>query len=107
MEATGMLDATELEARANAGEIDTVLCMFTDLQGRFMGKRVMPDFFLHEILGEEGLHACLYLLAIDMEMEPLPRLRVRELGDRLRRLPHGARHVHVALVSRGSRRRRW
>ena len=53
-------------------EIDTVLCMFTDLQGRFMGKRVLPDFFLEEILGEEGLHACLYLLAIDMEMEPLP-----------------------------------
>ncbi len=24
------------------------------------------------MLGEEGLHACLYLLAIDMEMEPLP-----------------------------------
>ena len=56
----------------NAGEIDTVLCMFTDLQGRFMGKRVVPHFFLEEILGEEGLHACLYLLAIDMEMEPLP-----------------------------------
>ncbi|HWC70510.1 MAG TPA: glutamine synthetase family protein [Actinomycetota bacterium] len=72
MEAQGMLDAQELEARANAGEIDTVLCMFTDMQGRFMGKRVMPEFFLHEILGEEGLHACLYLLAIDMEMEPLP-----------------------------------
>ena len=46
--------------------------MFTDLQGRFMGKRVVPHFFLEEVLGEEGLHACLYLLAIDMEMEPLP-----------------------------------
>ena len=46
--------------------------MFTDLQGRYMGKRVVPHFFLEEILGEEGLHACLYLLAIDMEMEPLP-----------------------------------
>ena len=46
--------------------------MFTDLQGRFMGKRVLPHFFLEEVLGEEGLHACLYLLAIDMEMEPLP-----------------------------------
>ena len=32
----------------------------------------LPDFFLEEVLGEEGLHACLYLLAIDMEMEPLP-----------------------------------
>ena len=72
MERQGMLTATQLEELARAGEIDTVLCMFTDLQGRFMGKRVLPDFFLEEILGEEGLHACLYLLAIDMEMEPLP-----------------------------------
>jgi glutamine synthetase len=72
MERRGMIDAKQLEKLAGAGEIDTVLCMFTDLQGRFMGKRVLPDFFLEEILGEEGLHACLYLLAIDMEMEPLP-----------------------------------
>jgi glutamine synthetase len=68
----GKLDIRELEELARSGEIDTVLCMFTDLQGRFMGKRVVPHFFLEEVLGEEGLHACLYLLAIDMEMEPLP-----------------------------------
>ena len=72
METQGLLTTTKLEELAHSGEIDTVLCMFTDLQGRFMGKRVLPDFFLEEILGEEGLHACLYLLAIDMEMEPLP-----------------------------------
>ena len=72
MDVQGLLTATELEEHASAGDIDTVLCMFTDLQGRFMGKRVLPDFFLEEILGDEGLHACLYLLAIDMEMEPLP-----------------------------------
>ena len=68
----GMLDAKQLAELADTGEIDTVLCMFTDMQGRFMGKRVVPHFFLEEVLGEEGLHACLYLLAIDMEMEPLP-----------------------------------
>jgi glutamine synthetase len=68
----GKLDVRELEELARSGDIDTVLCMFTDLQGRFMGKRVLPHFFLEEVLGEEGLHACLYLLAIDMEMEPLP-----------------------------------
>ena len=70
-----MLTAEALEELAGTGEVDTVLCMFTDLQGRFMGKRVLPDFFLEEVLGEEGLHACLYLLAIDMEMEPLPGYR--------------------------------
>src|SRR6266550_4390870 len=72
MQRQGMLTVAELEKLAGDDEVDTVLCMFTDLQGRFMGKRVLPDFFLEEILGEEGLHACLYLLAIDMEMEPLP-----------------------------------
>ena len=70
--ATGMLTVKELEELADAGEIDTVLCMFTDFQGRFVGKRILPYFFLEEVLGEEGLHACLYLIAIDMEMEPLP-----------------------------------
>ncbi len=69
---SGNLDVKTLEEMAHAGEIDTVLCMFTDLQGRFMGKRILPHFFLEDVLGEEGLHACLYLLAIDMEMEPLP-----------------------------------
>jgi len=68
----GMLTVDQLRDLAERGDVDTVLCMFTDLQGRFMGKRVLPDFFLEEILGAEGLHACLYLLAIDMEMEPLP-----------------------------------
>jgi glutamine synthetase len=72
MQTQGMLTVDELAELAHAGEIDTVLCMFTDLQGRFMGKRILPDFFLEEVLGAEGLHACLYLLAIDMEMEPLP-----------------------------------
>jgi glutamine synthetase len=70
--ATGMLSVKELEELADAGEIDTVLCMFTDFQGRFVGKRILPYFFLEDVLGEEGLHACLYLIAIDMEMEPLP-----------------------------------
>ena len=63
-----------------------------------MGKRVVPHFLFEEILGEEGLHACLYLLAIDMEMEPLPGLRVRVVGDRLRRLPDGAGHEHAPMV---------
>ena len=72
MQTQGMLTADELAELAHTGEIDTVLCMFTDLQGRFMGKRILPDFFLEEVLGAEGLHACLYLLAVDMEMEPLP-----------------------------------
>ena len=88
MEQVGMLDAQELEAWANAGEIDTVLCMFTDLQGRFMGKRVMPDFFLHEVLGEEGLHASSTCSRSIWRWNPCPATSTRA-GRPARRLPHG------------------
>ena len=66
------VDIQALEGMIHDGDIDTVLCVFVDLQGRFMGKRVTGHFFLDDILGEEGLHACLYLVTVDMDMEPLP-----------------------------------
>jgi glutamine synthetase len=71
----GNLDRHALEKRIGNGDIDTVLVVFPDMQGRFMGKRVMGDFFLHEILGDEGMHACNYLLTVDVDMEPLPGYR--------------------------------
>jgi glutamine synthetase len=71
----GNLDRRALEKRIGNGDIDTVLVVFPDMQGRFMGKRVMGDFFLHEILGDEGMHACNYLLTVDVDMEPLPGYR--------------------------------
>jgi glutamine synthetase len=66
------LDLKALEGHIRSDDVDTILCVFVDMQGRFMGKRVTGDYFLEEILGEEGLHACLYLVTVDMEMEPLP-----------------------------------
>jgi glutamine synthetase len=66
------LDIEILEGLVGDGEIDTVLCVFPDLQGRLMGKRVTGKYFVDDIVGREGLHACLYLLALDMEMEPRP-----------------------------------
>jgi glutamine synthetase len=71
----GNLDAEQLKKKVDVGEIDTVLVVFPDIQGRFMGKRVMGNFFLHEILGDEGMHACNYLLTVDVDMEPLPGYR--------------------------------
>jgi glutamine synthetase len=68
----GNLDIQALEGMIRDGDVDTILCVFTDMQGRFMGKRVTGHYFLDDILGEEGLHACLYLVTVDMEMEPLP-----------------------------------
>src|SRR5438309_1327393 len=69
----GKLDAKTVQGMVGAGDIDTVLVVFPDQQGRFMGKRVTGDFFVRDVLAGEGaVHACNYLLAVDMEMEPLP-----------------------------------
>src|SRR5437588_11684593 len=69
----GKLDAKAIEGMVDSGDIDTVLVVFPDQQGRFMGKRITGDFFVRDVLSGEGaIHACNYLLAVDMEMEPLP-----------------------------------
>jgi glutamine synthetase len=66
-----MLDVIELNEQVAAGQIDTVVVVFTDLYGRFMGKRFDACFFLEQI-AEQGTHGCDYLLTVDMEMEPVP-----------------------------------
>lgn len=53
------------------GAVDTVLTVFPDGYGRLMGKRTVARHFLEQVL-EEGVHACIYLFTVDMEMEPLP-----------------------------------
>jgi glutamine synthetase len=68
---TNLLSIADLKTLIRRGEIDTVLTVFPDMAGRLMGKRVTGRFFLDEILGG-GMHACAYLLTVDMEMEPLP-----------------------------------
>jgi len=69
----GRLTVEETRGLIEDGQVDTVLMVFPDQQGRFMGKRVTGDFFIRDILeGEGAIHACNYLLAVDMEMEPLP-----------------------------------
>jgi glutamine synthetase len=66
----GMLTLDELEKLIGTGEIDTVVVAFTDMQGRLIGKRSTGRFFLDSVVKE--WHACDYLLAVDMEMEPVP-----------------------------------
>lgn len=66
----GRLDLDELEEQVAAGEIDTVVAAFTDMQGRLIGKRCTGRFFLDSVRDE--WHACDYLLAVDIEMEPVP-----------------------------------
>jgi glutamine synthetase len=66
----GNLDLEALKAQVAAGAIDTVLACFVDMQGRLIGKRVTGHYFLEQVV--EEMHACDYLLAADMEMEPVP-----------------------------------
>jgi glutamine synthetase len=59
-----------LKADVAAGTIDTVIAAFPDLQGRLMGKRFQAEFFLEGAF--EETHGCDYLLANDIDMEPVP-----------------------------------
>ncbi|MCF8481097.1 MAG: glutamine synthetase family protein [Rhodospirillum sp.] len=63
----GKLTLEDLRTAAGTGDIDTVLVVLVDMQGRLMGKRFHVDFFLDS--GWEETHSCNYLLATDMEME--------------------------------------
>ena len=66
----GMLTFNELQAAAGRGEIDTVIIAFPDMQGRLIGKRMQVDYFLET--AHEETHGCDYLLANDIDMEPVP-----------------------------------
>jgi glutamine synthetase len=62
----------ELKSRVKEGSLDTVVVAFTDMQGRLMGKRVHGEYFVENHVAEHGVEGCNYLLALDMEMEPIP-----------------------------------
>ena len=67
-----------------------------ELPGRtFVGSE--PPALLPRGRDGEEVDACLYLIAIDMEMEPLPALETRA-GDRPRRLQDDPGHVHDAAL---------
>jgi glutamine synthetase len=67
-----VLTAKELEQGAADGSIDTVVVAFTDMQGRLMGKRLHANYFLDEDISEHGVEGCNYLLALEMEGDPVP-----------------------------------
>jgi glutamine synthetase len=67
----GMLSVDELRKAVDDGAIDTVVTAFTDMQGRLFGKRIHAEYFLDDVV-EHGVEGCNYLLALDMEMDPIP-----------------------------------
>ncbi|HEX2060421.1 MAG TPA: glutamine synthetase, partial [Thermoanaerobaculia bacterium] len=67
----GRIDLKELKRAVTNDEIDTILVVFPDMYGRLVGKRIVGKYFLEEV-AEGGIHACDYLLACDMDMDPVP-----------------------------------
>jgi glutamine synthetase len=102
-----MLTLDELRADVETGAVDTVIAAFTDMQGRLMGKRLDAEFFLEELDAGHEVEGCNYLLALEMEMDPVPGYAIasweRGYGDfglqpdlgTLRRIPW---HEGTALV---------
>src|SRR5207237_8442788 len=97
----------ELREDVAAGAVDTVIACVTDMQGRRMGKRLDAEFFLAENEAGHSGEGCNYLLALEMEMDPVPGYAIasweRGYGDfglrpdltTLRRIPW---HEATAMV---------
>jgi glutamine synthetase len=66
----GNLAFDALKSAVRAGTVDTVLACFVDMQGRLIGKRFQAQFFVDGAY--EETHGCDYLLANDIDMEPVP-----------------------------------
>jgi glutamine synthetase len=61
------LSLAKLSQNIESGHVDTVLVVFTDMQGRLQGKRVHAKYFIEEAM-DHGVEACTYLLAVDVDM---------------------------------------
>lgn len=64
------MNVDQLKEGVADGSIDTVLVCMADMQGRLVGKRFHAQFFVESDFGDT--HACNYLLADDIENEPVP-----------------------------------
>ena len=70
----------DLRKEVKDGTIDTVVTAFTDMQGRLFGKRIQVEYFLDEVVSH-GVEGCNYLLALDMEMDPIPGYEMANWED--------------------------
>ncbi len=62
-----MMSVDHLRSAVEAGEVDTVIVAFTDMQGRLTGKYLHAAYFVEHALGH-GVEGCNYLLAVDTDM---------------------------------------
>lgn len=82
------LTRDKLEKLIRDGDVDTVLMVFPDLQGRLVGKRTTGRFFLQSV-ADAGTENCDYLIACDIDNNPVPGYRftsyAQGYGDMLAR----------------------
>jgi glutamine synthetase len=64
----------QLEDDIRGGRIDTVIAAFGDFHGRLIGKRTDGQFYL-DVVAEEGTENCDYLIACDIDNNPVPGFR--------------------------------
>src|ERR1700755_1516195 len=64
---TDMLSQSELESLVAAGDIDTVILAFCDMQCRVTGERVASRLVVEDTAAH-GAECCNYLLAVDVDM---------------------------------------
>ncbi len=76
---TAALSFDALKKAVKAGTIDTVLACLVDMQGRLIGKRFQAEFFVDSAF--EETHCCNYLLANDIDMEPVPGYKAASWGQ--------------------------
>ncbi|KQZ33236.1 glutamine synthetase [Mesorhizobium sp. Root552] len=67
---TGNVTFDQLKKSVAGGAVDTVLACAADMQGRLIGKRFLASFFVES--AHDETHGCNYLLADDIDMEPVP-----------------------------------
>ena len=101
----GNLTFDQLKKAVAAGEIDTVLACAVDMQGRLVGKRFLAKYFVESAYDET--HGCNYLLANDIDMEPVPGYKAASWSQGLWRLRHEARPFDACAAFRGWKRPRW
>ncbi len=65
----GALTFEDLKEAVAVGDIDTVLAVQVDMQGRLMGKRFHANYFVDS--AHDETHCCDYLLATDLEMSTI------------------------------------
>ncbi|MEQ8912993.1 MAG: glutamine synthetase family protein [Pseudomonadales bacterium] len=73
------MDLEALRAAVRDGSVDTVIVCFVDMFGRLIGKRFHAEHFVTTAWEES--HACNYLLANDIDMEPVPGYQAANWAD--------------------------